>query len=64
MTEESFNKLVNILREDVTVDGMQSLRSSAVNRHIYPEMIVASGLIDRLNIVFEERERERESNYT
>ena len=44
MTEESFNKLVNILREDVTVDGMQSLRSSAVNRQIYPEMIVASGL--------------------
>ena len=44
MTEESFNKLVNILREDVTVDGMQSLRSSDVNRQIYPEMIVASGL--------------------
>ena len=44
MSEESFNKLVNLLREDITVDAMKSSNSARGNDPIYPEMIVGSGL--------------------
>ena len=44
MSEPSFNKLVNILRSDISVDVNQSMRSSSGNGPITPEMIVGAGL--------------------
>ena len=43
MTEPSFNKLVSILRADLQVNELQSVRSSGTGL-ITPEMIVAAGL--------------------
>ena len=44
MSESSFNKLVDILRSDISVDVNQSMRSSSGNDSITPEMIVGAGL--------------------
>jgi hypothetical protein len=44
MKEESFDKLVNLLRDDITVDEIQSRRSTGGNDPIYPEVIAATGL--------------------
>jgi hypothetical protein len=44
MSEESFDKLVNLIRHDVTVDYTKSRQSTVGNDPIYPELIVATGL--------------------
>ena len=44
MSEPSFNKLVGILRSDISVDANQSMRSSSGNGPITAEMIVGAGL--------------------
>ncbi len=44
MTEDSFYKLVDILRPAISFDEKQSLRSTGGNSPITPEMIVAVGL--------------------
>jgi len=44
MEEESFNKLVELLRPKITVDAKQSMRSTSGNSPITPEIIVATGL--------------------
>ena len=44
MTEESFNKLVEMLREDLMIDIVQSMRASGGNPPILPELVVACGL--------------------
>ena len=44
MTEQSFDKLVKLLRRDISIDLMQSMRSSSGNQPITPDMVVAAGL--------------------
>ena len=44
MPEPTFNKLVEILRDDLSVDELQSRRSSGGNKPISVEVIVGMGL--------------------
>ena len=44
MREVSFDKLVDLLREDITVDEIRSRASTQGNDPIYPELITAAGL--------------------
>ena len=44
MTEASFNKLVELLRDDLAIDKKQSANSTGGNAPIIPELVVASGL--------------------
>ena len=44
MSELSFNKSVDILRSDISVDVNQSIRSTSGNGPITPKMIVGDGL--------------------
>ena len=44
LSEDSFNKLVDILRPQVTVNMIQSKRSTSGNDSITPEIVVAVGL--------------------
>lgn len=44
MPLDSFQKLVNLLRDDITVDFTKSMNSTSGNIPIFPEMIVGCGL--------------------
>jgi hypothetical protein len=44
MSEKAFNKLLQHLRDDITVDFTKSRNSTQGNEPIYPELIVATGL--------------------
>ena len=44
MTESSFNKLVDILRQDIHINKAQSSRSTSGNKPITAEMVVGAGL--------------------
>jgi len=44
MSEPTFNKLVRLLRDDVTVDEIRSRASTEGNAPIYPELIAGAGL--------------------
>jgi len=44
MSEEAFDRLVGILRQQVGMDELQSMRSTGGNDPITPEMTVAAGL--------------------
>ena len=45
MSLESFNKLVDLLREEITVDFAKSSNSTRGNEPIFPELVVAAGLL-------------------
>ena len=42
---QSFNKLVGLLKEEIAVDFMQSIRSTGGNDPMYPELVVAASLM-------------------
>ena len=44
MAETSFTTLVNILRNDITVNKARSQASSSENEPIYPELVTGAGL--------------------
>jgi hypothetical protein len=44
MTEESFDVLLEILRDKITVNYVKSMASTDRNEPIYPEVVLASGL--------------------
>ena len=45
MSLKSFNKLVDLLREDITVDCAKSMNSTGGNEPIYPKLVVAAGIM-------------------